>query len=132
MAESIGDPAVRGHPQAMNGSARLLHARACDLLEAAHGIAAASTATGAEPAMPEALSRIEEALALLALSADAMRGATAGRPAARTRTRDRQDAAAAALADLATALREARGRCGTAAAALGGLAGLPSNGAAAR
>lgn len=116
----------------MNGSARLLHTRACDLLEAAHGIAAASTATGAEPAMPEALACIEEALALLALSADAMRGVASQRAGGHARLRERHDAVAAAIDDLATALREARSRCGVAASELGGLAGLPAAGAAGR
>ncbi|MEX2194541.1 MAG: hypothetical protein WD844_04570 [Thermoleophilaceae bacterium] len=73
----------------MNSPADRLHDSARDLLEAAHGIAAAGTAAGVEPAIPAALACMEESLALLALGADAMAG----------------------LHDLAAALREARRAC---------------------
>ena len=56
----------------MNSSADLVRARAGDLLQAAHGIAAAGTAAGAEQALPALVSSIEESLSLLAIGASAL------------------------------------------------------------
>jgi predicted dinucleotide-utilizing enzyme len=56
----------------VTSSADRVRARAGDLLQAAHGIAAAGTAAEAEQALPALVSSIEESLALLAISASAL------------------------------------------------------------